>query len=192
MTSNINFAAINENFPVAGQDNDTQVFRDNFDTIKSNFRFAQEEISDLQDNVVRTDIDNNFNQKIIESAVFKGCRDQFFDAGSSFPSPTITVSFANGAFQKIQLATNSTLVFTDFPADTTGNPIQVGKVTIELYTTVSPVTVSLDLNGGVVYKKSGEFVGNTFQVTSPTNPTFLEIWRHSNEIIFVRNLGLFV
>ena len=34
MASTINYLGINENFPVAGQDNDTQVFRDNFDTIK--------------------------------------------------------------------------------------------------------------------------------------------------------------
>ena len=191
MTSNINYVSINENFPVPGQDNDTQVFRDNFDTIKSSLRAAQEEISDLQNNVARTDVDNDFNQKLIESAVFINCRDTFFDAGTDFPSSNIQVSFENGAFQKFILATDSTLVFTDFPADTTGNPTQVGKVMIELYVATSPVTISLDLNGGVVYKKSGTFVGNTFQVSSPLNPVFLEVWRHSDSVIFVRNLGQF-
>ena len=61
MTSLINFAAINQNFPVAGQDNDTQVFRDNFDTIKTNFSAAKTEIEDLQDNVARTDVASDFN-----------------------------------------------------------------------------------------------------------------------------------
>lgn len=196
MTSNINYVAINENFPVAGQDNDTQVFRDNFDTIKTSLRAAQEEISDLQNNVARTDVDNDFNQKLVESAVFKNCRDRFFDAGTDFPSSTILVSLANGAFQQYRLTQESTLVFTDFPADTTGNPTQVGKVLLELYagsqsSPVGTIDVNLDLNGNVTYKKSGNFTGNKFQVTSPINPTFLEVWRHSDSVIFVRNLGLF-
>ena len=71
MTSNINYASINENFPVAGQDNDTQVFRDNFDTIKTSLRYAYEEITDLQDNVIRSDQTNEFNNNVISGAVFK-------------------------------------------------------------------------------------------------------------------------
>ena len=47
--SNINYVSINENFPVAGQDNDTQVFRDNFDTIKTSLRYAKEELEVFQD-----------------------------------------------------------------------------------------------------------------------------------------------
>ena len=58
MTSLINFAAINENFPVAGQDNDTQVFRDNFDTIKTNFSAAKTEIEDLQNAGFQSEIIN--------------------------------------------------------------------------------------------------------------------------------------
>ena len=55
--SNINYLSINENFPVPGQDNDTQVFRDNFDTIKQSLRIAGEEITDLEDNGARIHID---------------------------------------------------------------------------------------------------------------------------------------
>jgi hypothetical protein len=48
MSSNINPNNINGNFPVAGQDNDSQGFRDNFTNILNNFSFAASEISDLQ------------------------------------------------------------------------------------------------------------------------------------------------
>ena len=34
MASNINSDAIDKDYPVAGQDNDSQGFRDNFNTIK--------------------------------------------------------------------------------------------------------------------------------------------------------------
>jgi hypothetical protein len=50
MASNINPNTINITYPIAGQDNDTQGFRDNFSSIKNNFSVAQSEISSLQAN----------------------------------------------------------------------------------------------------------------------------------------------
>jgi hypothetical protein len=50
MASNINPNTINITYPIAGQDNDTQGFRDNFSSIKNNFSVAQTEISALQAN----------------------------------------------------------------------------------------------------------------------------------------------
>ena len=48
MASNINPTNINITYPIAGQDNDTQGFRDNFSNIKNNFLVAATEISALQ------------------------------------------------------------------------------------------------------------------------------------------------
>lgn len=48
MSSNINPNNINGNYPVAGQDNDSQGFRDNFTNISNNFSFAATEITALQ------------------------------------------------------------------------------------------------------------------------------------------------
>ena len=48
MSSNINPNNINGSFPVAGQDNDSQGFRDNFTNILNNFSFAASEINALQ------------------------------------------------------------------------------------------------------------------------------------------------
>jgi hypothetical protein len=47
MTSSINTTSIDETFPIAGQDNDSQGFRDNFNNIKNNFGVARDEISAL-------------------------------------------------------------------------------------------------------------------------------------------------
>jgi hypothetical protein len=52
MASNINPNTINITYPIAGQDNDTQGFRDNFSNIKNNFAVALTEISALQANSV--------------------------------------------------------------------------------------------------------------------------------------------
>lgn len=48
MTSQINTTNIDITYPIAGQDNDTQGFRDNFRNIKTNLNFAQSEISAIQ------------------------------------------------------------------------------------------------------------------------------------------------
>jgi hypothetical protein len=50
MASKINPNTINITYPIAGQDNDTQGFRDNFSNIKNNFSVALSEISALQAN----------------------------------------------------------------------------------------------------------------------------------------------
>lgn len=52
MASNINPNIIDGNYPIAGQDNNTQGMRDNFTNIKTNFAFAEAEINALQDSTV--------------------------------------------------------------------------------------------------------------------------------------------
>lgn len=54
MTSLINPSNIDITFPIAGQDNDTQGFRTNYQNIRNNFSVAAREISALQANVSST------------------------------------------------------------------------------------------------------------------------------------------
>jgi len=49
--SNINPNNINVAYPAAGQDNDSQGFRDNFNSIKNNLQFAKTEIEGLRTDV---------------------------------------------------------------------------------------------------------------------------------------------
>ena len=60
MASNISDTGINSDFPIAGQDNDSQGFRDNFTTIKANFVAAKTEIESIQTNGAVKNADNNF------------------------------------------------------------------------------------------------------------------------------------
>lgn len=68
MTSAIVTTNINALYPVAGQDNNSQGFRDNFSYIKTGLTTAASEITDLQTHSARTDTDNNFNGVKIENA----------------------------------------------------------------------------------------------------------------------------
>lgn len=193
MSSNINYLGINENFPVAGQDNDTQTFRDNFDTIKNSLREAKDEITDLQDNTAKTNEDNDFNLKIIQNAVLQYNRIQKFNYGTV--TENTTVEFQNGNYQIFYVANNVSMDFLNFPGDTAAypdetTPIGMGKVTLELYSAGegSSWTINFVTSGGTVIKKDPSFPGS-LTVDSITNPVFVEVWRHSADVIFMRYLG---
>ncbi len=193
--SDIIFTTINENFPVAGQDNDTQVFRDNFDSIKTALSVAKTEITALEGNgeidtgSARRDADNNFNGNIIQNATFLNNVEtvnpaQQFDIGQT----TYTLDHENGAYQIFTFASsNFEFDFLNFPQ--LGE--KVGKITIEMYSSTSTtVTFSLSGSGASTIKKNSSFPG-TLTVASSTNPIIIEIWRHSEDNFFMNYLGTF-
>ena len=192
MTSLINFAAINENFPVAGQDNDTQVFRDNFDTIKTNFSTAKTEITDLQDNVARTDGDNDFLYNIVGSVTLNDAYLRKKDYGAVIVAGTQDVSFKQAMYHVIKLGADTSLSFSEFPTgavDVTGLG-QIGKATLELYGDGTLRTITITTSGGTILKKSPGFPGS-ITVTSATNPVIIEVWQHSATVIWMNYLGLY-
>ncbi len=198
MTSNINYLSINENFPVAGEDNDTQVFRDNFDTIKTSLRNAKDEITDLQTNTAKTNLDNDFGLNKISNALLQNNRQQKWSGGSVTASPT-TIDFEQGSYQIYTVGANVTFDFLNFPGDPVftaeATPIGMGKVTLELYSDGSSRTASFSTSGGTVVKSLGfpGYASGTpvLTLTSATNPVIIEVWRHSQEIIFMRYVGQF-
>jgi hypothetical protein len=192
LTSLINFAAINENFPVAGQDNDTQVFRDNFDTIKTNFSTAKTEITDLQDNVARTDGDNDFLYNIVGSVTLQDAYLRKKDYGSAIVAGTQDISFKQAMYHIVKFGANTSLSFSEFPTgavDITGLG-QIGKATLELYGDGTARTITFITSGGTVIKKSPGFPGSV-TVTSATDPVMIEVWQHSATVIWLNYLGLY-
>ena len=193
MTSNINYLGINENFPVAGEDNDTQVFRDNFDTIKTSLNTAKTEITDLQTNAARTDVDNDFNNKLISGAVMLNNYDKKFDGGVI--TAPLTVDYENGNYQIFRFGATTTVEFLNFPDDAS-LPTGLGKVTLELYGDGTARTLTFITSGGTVIKKNATFPA-TFTVTSAEaaagsgNPVMIEVWQHKSDRIFLNYLGQF-
>ena len=196
MTSNINFAAINENFPVAGQDNDTQTFRDNFDTIKTNFSAAKTEITDLQDNAARTDGDNDFLYNVVESLTLQDAYLRKKDYGAAIVAGTQDISFKQAMYHVVKFGANTSLSFSEFPVgavDAAGLG-QIGKATLELYGNgsspggeVDGWTVTFVTSGSTVIKKLG--FPATLKLLSATNPKIIEVWQHSATVIFLNYLG---
>ena len=74
MLSNINTTIIDTTYPIAGQDNDSQGFRDNFSNTNSNFISAKSEIEDIQNKGIfksaldGSNINNDMNGTVMSSA----------------------------------------------------------------------------------------------------------------------------
>jgi len=194
----INYLSINENFPVAGQDNDTQVFRDNSDTIKTSLRNAKDELTDILTNAAFKDEENNFELNNITNAVLINNRTGKFDGGAVTASPT-TIDYKNGDYQIYRVGGNLSMDFLNFPGDPVFSsevtPIGMGKVTLELYSDGSSRTVNFLTSGGTVIK-SKDFPGYAsgspvLTLTSATNPVLIEIFRHSADVIYMRYIGEF-
>jgi hypothetical protein len=199
--SNINYLNIEERFPVSGQDNDTQTFRDNFDAIKTGLRVAQEEITLLEDNTARTDQDTNFNKFEIVNSVMRDIRERAVPGGDYNGQG---IDFRSGSYQIFNIVNNANLFFQNLPGDPliVDETNSVGKMTVELYAaatgeTSPPYTVTFTTSGGAVVKKSGFPVveSGDFVITSTADPIILEIWRRkagtAADYIFIRYVGQF-
>ena len=120
MASQINPNNIDGAYPVAGQDNNSQGFRDNFTNTKTNFQYAENEINDLQAKVLLkaalsgSSLDNNMGDNLIYAGV---ARDFGFTKVSlQQVSTTWTIDYSAGHYQTLTTtqATN-VLSFANFP-----------------------------------------------------------------------------
>lgn len=99
---------INETFPVAGQDNNTQGFRDNFKNTKTSLELLDEDVNSLKINsVVLTNPINNFSNNIIKQAVFQDCGTVVFDTTTETYTGNLTLDYRNGSFQKYKLSSGT-------------------------------------------------------------------------------------
>jgi hypothetical protein len=109
MTSQVNPNNIDGSYPVAGQDNDSQGFRDNFTNIRNNFTFIKSEVEDLQNKAIlkssltNSTLNNDFAGNAISNATLTSWRETYNNV-SNTASGTIAIDFTNGNFQKIGLA----------------------------------------------------------------------------------------
>ena len=112
MTSAIISASIDADYPVAGQDNDSQGFRDNFSIIKDGLATAAAEVTVLQSSTAKLNADNDFGGNVIDNAQTNRLYGTVYSTTST---PTTNVSLEQGEYQKITMTGNHALTFTDWP-----------------------------------------------------------------------------
>jgi len=146
MASQINPNDIDGSYPVAGQDNNSQGFRDNFTNIKTNFTAAANEITDLQNNVVLksaltgTTLDNDMGGSLLYNATMQDFGASVVALGSVSGSQTI--NYAAGHYQTLSTSGSVSLTFSNFPVvGTQGWVIVRVTVTSTAHTLTLPAAV---------------------------------------------------
>ena len=154
MSSNINPNNIDGTYPVAGQDNNSQGFRDNFTNIKTNFQYAEDEISELQSKALLksaltgTTLDNDMLGSLIYNATIADFGATRLALGTVSGSQTI--NYALGHFQTLTTSGSVSLAFTNFPTAGIAGVVSV-QVTVAstAHTLTLPSAVNVN-NTGIV------------------------------------------
>ena len=121
MTSAINPNNIDGQYPVAGQDNNSQGFRDNFTNTKTNFQFAADEITELQNKAILktaltgNSLNNNMGNAVISNAQLIGQTTNVVTLGNVTNS-TANVVFGVGSYQVATTQGNTSLSLSGWPS----------------------------------------------------------------------------
>lgn len=148
MTSSINPNNIDGTYPVAGQDNDSQGFRDNFTNIKTNFQYAEDEINDLQSKVLLksaltgTTLDNDMNDSLLVAAKIQDFSASRVAFGAQ--SGTVAIDYSAGHYQTVTTSGSITLSFSNWPAAGSAGWVRVQiTITNTAHTVTLPAAVSV-------------------------------------------------
>jgi hypothetical protein len=190
--SNINTLNIDATFPLAGKDNSSEGFHNNYSAIISAFTAAKTEIEDLQQNAILksaldgTTLDNNMQGKEITNAKVKN---PAYSAMLSSPS-TITVS--QGTYHKYALSTNTTITVssTTWPDSLTYGDVY-SKIVVEVAATNSGTnTVQFAVSGsGPVLLTDSSIPGGVFTSTSESSTLWELSSADHGATVFLRKLG---
>lgn len=200
MASNIVSESIDAAFPVAGQDNDSQGFRDNFSIVKNSLAAAKQEVEDLQLNTAKLNEANNFAGNNVIDANLKAVTEEFFTASGELQSNQ-NINFDNGHYQTFTvLGNNIELTLDNWPeSGSTGrirvefnlSPDAVGSKLVSFKTT--------DSNGGTGVIKYANWPGTPaggtaeqLEVDSETDPVIVELWTtDGGATVYANYLGQF-
>jgi hypothetical protein len=203
--SSINFIDIDPDFPVSGQDNESQGFRDNFSLIRSALQVAQGEITDLQQksllktNLSGQSLDNNMNGNSVINLKLASYVETVYGSTSSIDSnPSIegtTVDFEFGHYHHYVVGGNITFRLSSWPLYTDAS---VAKIRIELvskdagaYNVSFNSSVTPGGSSGTI--KFDQSWPEELTVDSPTDPVIVEFWsRNGGATVYAKYLGKFV
>lgn len=197
--SNIISDTIDGEFPVAGIDNDTQGFRDNFSIIKTALATANSEITTLETSTAKLNEENDFKGKSLINPLIAISSKKYLNTGSHESGSNI--SFLNGHYQTVSISLDNqspgTITFTlaDWP-ERDG----MSKMTVEFKGTASDQeadvthTVMITGEGGATFKKSSNYPSEITvkSVSNRDNPVIVEFWTvNSGKTIYANYLGVF-
>ena len=185
MTSAINPNDIDGTYPVAGQDNNSQGFRDNFTNTKTNFQYAANEITDLQSKAVLKEalVGTVLNNDMAGSPLSNANISDFSAIVAQLGNQTgsVTINYVDGHYQTVTTSGSISLAFTNWPAAGNFGIVRVAiTVTSVGYTVTLPISVSVGTsnlqgyNSGVItYNQTGTY---TYDFTTSIGGTTISVF----------------
>ena len=165
MASSIVPGNIDATYPKAGQDNSSQGFRDNFNSIKNNFTEAKTEIEDLQSNKASLNASSDFADNEVTRAKFKDTSETVYPHGTT--GGAITLNHINGHYQTLTTNASITLSFTNLPANN-----KLGRIILDVNVTSTAHTITIPSAVLVSGNVSGGD-GSSDTITVPTSGRYL-------------------
>ena len=181
MASEINYSSIDATYPIAGKDNDTQGFRDNFGYVKTNFEKAKGEIETLQLNTAKLNDDNDFNFNQISKAALINCGDLYSDLVTA--SSNTNIQYSEGSLQKFNVTNTLTFNLQGFPAASTNIS---GRMKVMLIGDGTNRVITFAVTGGNLIKRTDQT--NPITVAGSTNMYVFDFWSYGSDV-YMNYLG---
>jgi len=179
--STINTNGLNVNYPVPGVNNNSQGFRDNFATIKTNLDVAGNEITDLQNNVVlksaleNSTLNNDMANTLISNAAIRSFRHTTYNLGNSL-SGTVLVDVSLGDVQIGTVTGDVSFSFGSWAPTGTQSNVELQLNVSNANAVISFPSQVIQSNGnyGTTLLENYANVANTATVTVPYGSTQLD------------------
>jgi len=188
-TSTTEINAIDQTYPVAGQDNDSQGFRDNFSNIKDSLSKIKADLDALDTNTAKLNDSSNpqdFNGNQISEADFKATTETVNPIGNI--SGSVLVNWSNGNYQTVQVGNNLTLTLTEWPAS---GKLAKLRLVVTSDGSARTVTFAAGGSGDIKYESTtGNEFPSPFTVTSTDNPKIVDFWTSDGgSIVYAKYVG---
>jgi len=176
MASNIISGTIDGAYPVAGVDNNTQGFRDNFTIIKDGLAVAASEITTLQSNTAKLNVSNDFNGSDITDANFSLNTEKYHNIGTVISGQNI--SFLNGHYQSMSINLAEGVSTINFALADWPERDHLAKMTVQMFGNDTAKTVTFTVDGGGTIKYNNTFP-SPLTIDSNANPLIIDFWTYN-------------
>lgn len=193
MTSQINPNLINTAYPVAGQDNNTQGFRDNFTYIKNNFQYAASEITSLQANSITSGSINDFSGTTLYGVRLQNQSLQSVSLGGV--TATANINYASGSYQLLTLTANTSTNIINLPPVGSTGVINLVVTANAASNVATPYTLSIanvdvgNLNAGIIGLSGNTLSFPRNNSTSPGTYVYQLVTRDNGSSYYVTPLS---
>lgn len=190
---------IDQDFPVAGQDNESQGFRDNFSAIKDTLEYAEDEIISLQETTTKLDIRNEFSlDATLETVKLVAHAEQTFRPGQAIVGNQ-EISYSTGSYHSLIVGNPSgggntiTLSLSDFPIPSGNEDGRYARMRIDAVLGQAIPTAKFlqftNSTGDIYYSNNWPTV---ITVSSQSNPVVMEFWSYDGGTnIYAAYMGVF-